>query len=77
MMTDPIADMLTRIRNSSAVNKTEVAIPYSKLKVEVAGILEKSGYILGSEKIEEGHPELIIRLKYKENKPAIKAIIMI
>ena len=45
MTTDPIADMLTRIRNAVDVNKTEVVVPYSKLKQRLAEILQKNGYI--------------------------------
>jgi len=45
-MTDPIADMLTRIRNAQAVKKTEVVLPMSKLKLQVAKILEREGWIL-------------------------------
>jgi len=74
MMTDPIADMLTRLRNASAVKKEEVVLPYSKLKAEVAKILEQSGYILGYEKLTENGNELKIKLKYKDNTPAITAI---
>ena len=47
-MTDPIADMLTRIRNGQASNKTEVAIPSSKLKTAIAEVLRKEGYISNS-----------------------------
>ena len=52
--TDPIADMLTRLRNAAMVNKTEVSMPYSKLKARIAEILKKNGYITGMRK-EEGN----------------------
>ncbi len=44
-MTDPIADMFTRIRNASSVRKTEVLMPMSKMKYEIAKILEKEGWV--------------------------------
>ena len=49
MFTDPISDMLTRIRNASAVRKAEVVIPFSKIKLAIAKILEQEGFV---EKIE-------------------------
>ena len=57
-MTDPIADMLTRLRNAARARKTEFTVPYSKLKSEIARILEKEGYIAGFEleTPEKGHP---------------------
>ncbi len=74
-MTDPIADMLTRIRNASAVKKSEVVLPMSKIKLEVAKILEKEGWIQ-SAKIEKFNSEknnqsnfdqLKIVLRYKKS----------
>ena len=47
-MTDPIADMLTRIRNGQSANKAEVSMPSSKQKVEIARVLQEEGYIDGS-----------------------------
>ena len=69
-MTDPIADLLTRIRNAQAVSKPEVVLPYSKLKHSVADILHKEGYIAGVERIERGQAEvnynqLKLTLKYR------------
>ncbi len=52
--TDPIADMLTRIRNAAQVGKSEVVIPYSKLKHTLADILKKNGYVAGVKKTEAG-----------------------
>lgn len=49
-MTDPIADMLTRIRNAVKVGKAEVVVPYSRVKFEIAKILEQEGYLQGVEK---------------------------
>lgn len=76
MYTDPIADMLTRIRNAQAVNKEEVLIPFSKLKFEVAKILKHEDYISALEKDEtEKFPQLKIVLKYDNKKqPAIRSI---
>ena len=66
-MTDPIADMLTRIRNGQASNKTEVDIPSSKLKAAVAEVLKKEGYISNySTSGKEGKNILTIELKYFE-----------
>ena len=64
-MTDPIADMLTRIRNALMVGKREVAIPDSRLKREIARILQEEGYIEGF-RLEAAQPRglLLIRLKY-------------
>lgn len=47
-MTDPIADMLTRLRNANSAFHDSVSMPYSKLKANIAGILEREGYIAGS-----------------------------
>jgi len=52
MLTDPIADMLTRIRNAQMVKKTEVVLPYSKLKLAILEVLKESGWIGGVEVIE-------------------------
>lgn len=76
MITDPIADMLTRIRNAQMVKKQEVLIPYSKFKFEIAKILKHEDYIVSVEKIEEAKfPSLKIVLKYDEaNQPIINSI---
>lgn len=67
--TDPIADMLTRIRNSIMAEKREVTIPQSKIKYEIAKILKKEGYISSVKKSKSGsHPQITLELKYKENK---------
>ena len=57
-MTDPIADMLTRIRNASAIKKPEVILPLSRVKFEIAKILENEGYLAGVEKTEGPKPSL-------------------
>lgn len=72
MMTDPIADMLTRIRNALAVKKPEIVLPYSKVKHEIAKILKKEGYLNEVEKVEDRFAQLKLVLSYqKDNKPAI------
>lgn len=76
MIIDPIADMLTRIRNAQIVKKHEVLVPFSKIKFEIAKILKHENYIANVEKIEEANfPQLKIALKYDEdNQPAIQSI---
>ena len=66
-MTDPIADMLTRIRNANSARHTTVEIPASKLKLAIAQILLDEGYIKSFEKIEDGKQGMIqVTLKYDE-----------
>jgi small subunit ribosomal protein S8 len=73
-MTDPIADMLTRIRNAQMAKKAEVVIPFSKLKLGIAEILKQNGYLGKIVENKENH-ELKIDLKYTQDKlPAIKSI---
>ncbi len=78
-MTDPIADMLTRIRNALAVRKPEVVLPFSKIKFGIAEILEENGYIKNFEKIEKGnngnnYDEIKIILKYQGSQPTITSL---
>ena len=74
-MSDPIADMLTRIRNGQIVDKTEVVMPSSKLKVAIATVLKDEGYIDGFSVVaNEGKSELHIGLKYYEGRPVIERI---
>lgn len=72
-MTDPIADMLTRMRNALAVKKPEVVLPFSKIKMNIAQILKKQGYIISAEEIQEPglSKQLKIVLKYNGKEPAI------
>ncbi len=72
-MTDPIADMLTRIRNANMVSHETVEIPSSKLKVELAKLLKSEGFIDGYEVKEDGKFKvLVVTLKYDERrKPVI------
>jgi len=68
-MTDPIADMLTRIRNAQAVKKETVVFPYSKIKWEILNVLSKNGYIKGLDKTNKKNKKFIeIILKYDEEK---------
>ena len=74
-MSDPIADMLTRIRNAQAVEKTTVSMPASKLKVAIAQVLKDEGYIDAfSIKGDGGKNELEISLKYYAGQPVIERI---
>ncbi len=74
-MSDPIADMLTRIRNAQAVAKVAVTMPSSKLKVAIAQVLQDEGYIDGFAQHENGgKPELELTLKYYAGKPVIERI---
>ena len=75
-MTDPIADMLVRIKNAAAVRKQTVKMPSSKVKVAIAKVLQDEGYILGSRVTEAGagKSELEISLKYYEGKPVIERL---
>jgi small subunit ribosomal protein S8 len=70
-MTDPIADMLTRIRNASMVRKADVLVPFSKIKLEVAKILQQEKYITKVEVIEEKFKTIKISLRYEGKKSAI------
>jgi len=74
-MTDPIADLLTRIRNGQAARKESVSLPSSKQKVEICKVLEAEGYIAGySVDDNDGKPVLTIRLKYYQDRPVIETI---
>ena len=74
-MTDPLADMFTRIRNAQAMGKQTVSMPASKLKQALADLLKAEGYVLDARRSEsEGKAELEIKLKYFDGKPAIERI---
>ncbi|MGD8429449.1 MAG: 30S ribosomal protein S8 [Ectothiorhodospiraceae bacterium] len=74
-MTDPIADMLTRIRNGQKAEKAEVSMPSSKLKAAIANVLKGEGYI-DDFRVEgdEKRPQLVLRLKYHQGRPVIEEI---
>jgi len=72
---DPIADMLTSIRNAQAVLKETVKIPFSKLKFEIAKILEKNAFVGKAEKKGKGIKRIIeIKLKYEDKTPVISGL---
>jgi small subunit ribosomal protein S8 len=74
-MSDPIADMLTRIRNAQLVEKAAVTMPASKLKVAIAQVLKDEGYIDGYRVVEDGGKrQLEIGLKYYAGRPVIERI---
>ena len=74
-LTDPLGDMLTRIRNGQRAKKDTVLSPASKLRARVLEVLQREGYIRGySEDATGQHPQLRIELKYFEGQPAIKHV---
>ena len=74
-MTDPISDMLTRIRNGQQARQAVVTMPASTLKLSVARVLESEGYVSGvSEQADGAKKTLTIELKYYENAPVIERI---
>jgi small subunit ribosomal protein S8 len=73
-MSDPIADMLTRIRNAQAMEKALVAMPSSKVKVAIAQVLKDEGYIDGFAVRGEAKPQLEVQLKYYAGRPVIEKI---
>ncbi|EGW55873.1 30S ribosomal protein S8 [endosymbiont of Tevnia jerichonana (vent Tica)] len=74
-MSDPIADMLTRIRNGQAANKSDVKLPASKMKLAIANLLQDEGFIQNA-RVEEndGKPQLVLELRYFEGRPVIDLI---
>ena len=74
-MTDPIADLLTRIRNALMRSKETVNAPYSKLKHELAKLLVKEGFLSSVKKVKKDFNELEITLKYFEEEPVIKELV--
>jgi small subunit ribosomal protein S8 len=74
-MTDPVADMLTRIRNAQMAEKISVVMPASKLKVAIAGVLRDEGYIDNfAVRENDGKPLLDVSLKYYAGRPVIERI---
>jgi small subunit ribosomal protein S8 len=74
-MTDPIADMLTRIRNAQMTEKATVAMPSSKVKIAIAKVLQDEGYIDGFKVAgEEAKPQLEIALRYYAGRPVIEKL---
>ena len=75
-MSDPVADLLTRIRNGQRAGKDAVTTPGSRMRENVLGVLEREGYIRGFEKsnIRDGIDEIRIELKYYDGRPVIREI---
>lgn len=72
MMTDPVGDMLTRIRNANMVLKAKVEMPSSRMKEEILRILKREGYISGYEVVtSDGHKSLVVTLRYMDKDRAI------
>jgi small subunit ribosomal protein S8 len=73
-MQDPLADMMTRIRNGQMAKKASVDMPSSKMKVAIASVLQGEGYIKGFSVKGDAKPVLTVELKYFEGKPVIESI---
>lgn len=74
MMTDPISDMLTRIRNAAMARKAEIRLPYSKIKLAIAKILAEQGYIASVSKTDGVISELILSLSFNGKEPVIRFV---
>jgi small subunit ribosomal protein S8 len=73
--TDPIADMLTRIRNGQSRGKVTIRMPASKAKWAIARLLQEEGYIADvADEVEDGKTDMVIKLKYHRGKPVIDLI---
>jgi small subunit ribosomal protein S8 len=74
-MSDPVADMLTRIRNALAAGKVDVTMPSSKLKVAIANVMKSEGYI-DDVKVDDADkkPALTLKLRYYQGKPVIETL---
>lgn len=71
MMTDPIADMLTRIRNAQSAGKADVTMPSSKAKLAIAGVMKEEGYITDFAVSSDAKPNMTVMLKYYQGNPVI------
>ena len=72
VLSDPISDFLTRIKNASRAAKEDLQAPYSKMKLELARILQEEGYILSYEVLpNDGKPQIGVKLKYQGRTPVI------
>jgi small subunit ribosomal protein S8 len=75
MMTDPIADLLTRIRNAQMAEKVNVRVPASRLKLAIAKVLQDEGYVESCREVTEaGRPLIEIALKYHDGQPVIERL---
>lgn len=73
-MTDPISDMLTRIRNAAMARKAEIRLPYSKIKLAIAKILAEQGYIASVSKTDGVISELVLSLSFNGKEPVIRFV---
>ena len=73
-LSDPLGDMLTRIRNGQSAHKTAIKSPASRLRINVLEVLQREGYIRGYEREADGHQELSIELKYHNGTPVIREL---
>ena len=74
-LTDPIADMLTRIRNANAAKHATVAVPFSRIKESIANILKNEGYIVDYEIKEEGAiKDIVVTLKFVDGEEVVKGL---
>jgi len=73
-LSDPLGDMLTRIRNGQSAQKSAIASPASRLRANVLEVLKREGYIRGFSQRDEGHKVLSIELKYHNGEPVIKEL---
>jgi small subunit ribosomal protein S8 len=73
-LSDPIADMLTRIRNGQAARKKQVTMPASKMKMAMAQVLKEEGYLIDCQMTEGVKPILTLSLKYYQGKPVISQL---
>lgn len=71
MMTDPIADMLTRIRNGQSAGKADVTMPSSKAKLAIASVMKEEGYITDFTVSSDAKPNMTVTLKYYQGSPVI------
>lgn len=71
MMTDPIADMLTRIRNAQSAGKVDVTMPASKAKKAIVAVMKDEGFITDFEVSNDAKPQLTVTLKYYQGNPVI------
>jgi len=74
MMTDPIADMLTRIRNAQSAGKADVTMPSSKAKLAIAGVMKEEGYITDFGVNSDAKPSMTVTLKYYQGSPVIEEV---
>ena len=73
-MTDPIADMLTRIRNAQSAGKADVTMPSSKAKLAIAGVMKEEGYISDFGVNSDAKPSMTVTLKYYQGSPVIEEV---